>query len=142
MSDLLNTKLSHIRDGNILALVEELEAVCSTLSHRFLDLPLRFFLTQCVYPRGAGTKRVRISTETVALSPLLESSIGKLPDGELFDLCREIATADGVAREFSHGQKLANFLSRTIDKYDPTKGLSNKQERLDRLARTRRSNKR
>ena len=142
MSQILNTKLNDIRDGNILALVEELEAVCPVSSRNFGDFPLRFFLTQCVYPAGAGTKRVPISTSTVALSPLLESTIGKLPDGDLFNICHEIASADGVAREFSHGQKLYAFLSRTIDKYTPTKAPTATQRRKDALARTRRNNKR
>ena len=142
MTKLLNTNLSDIHDGDILAVVEELEAVCPVGSRHFLNLPLRMFLTQCVYPGGTGTKRIPISTATVAISPLLESTIGKLPDGALFDLCREIATADGIAREFSHGQKLCVFLSRTIDKYTPSKAPTERQRRINNIVQRRRNNRR
>lgn len=142
MSTLLNTSLGDIREDDILALVAELEAICPIAAAQFRGLPLRFFLTQCVYPNGAGTKRVPISTANVPLSPLLEMPVGKLPSGALYELCREISVCDGKAREFSHGQKLVTFLSRAIDKCAPNKPSSETKRRKDGIALTRRNNRR
>jgi hypothetical protein len=107
--------MSELRDGNILALVEELEAVCRADSSRLLDSPLSHFLILCAHPDG--TKKVRISTSTVISSPLLETRVGKLPDGPLFDLCKELAAWHDAAREFSHGQKLLTLLNMSIPKF-------------------------
>ena len=140
MSEFLNTKLSAIRSGDILALVSELDAVCGERSPTYLNMPFRFFLSSCVYPGGTNTKRVKFSTATVLESEFLDSTIGKLP-ADLFDLCHELCRRAGPAREFSLGQKLVTFLNRTIDVHTPDKPPTDKQRRREALAQQQRRNR-
>lgn len=81
-----------------------------------METNLGHFLLMCVYPDYPRTKRFRISTDT-AISPLLETRVGKLPDGPIFDLCMEVSVWGETAREFSHGRKLVTLLNERIPKF-------------------------
>lgn len=141
MSSFLNTKLGAIHDRGIFELIKELEAICGVPCSNYLDYPLRTFLSLCVYPGGTGTKRVRLSTATVPQAPLLDSRIGKLPSGLLFDLCEELSISAGQGREFTHDQKLVALLNLTIDKHTPTKPLTERQRLEERIVQRRRRNR-
>ena len=122
MDSLLQTKVGDIRDGEILALIDELEHACRVGSRDFVNLPLSLFLTQCVYPDGPA-KRVPITTKIVASAPFLESRVGKLPDGPLRDLCAELALLAGTALESFSGNKIYVLLNKTLPKYPTVKTL-------------------
>lgn len=139
MSTFLQTYTERLKSREILELCEELQAVCGVGLLSFRGHPLLFFLQQCVYPRGASEKRVPISTAHVAISPWLESRVGKLPDGDLRDLCTEL-TSGGRALEFYQGNKLAIFLNKILPKHESAKKRSTKQSRWDAVVRQRRSN--
>jgi hypothetical protein len=141
MSQVLDTRLNEIRDANLSAMIVELEAVCLVPSSYFLEQPLRFYLNQCVYPKGAGTQRVPISTASAACSPLLETRIGKLSDGPIFDLCMELSMRHGTALEFSLGKKLVTFLNLTLPKFAPVKAPSKEQRLKNSIVHIRRNNR-
>ena len=141
MSNFLNTRLETVRSGEILSLIEALDAACGERSPHFLGSPLRFYLTACVYPQGAGTKRVKISTAHV-LDSLLDTKVGKLELGDLRDLCNELAIANGKALELCLGEKLVTFLNRTIDVHKPAKGPTELQQRREAVVQQRRKNRR
>jgi hypothetical protein len=140
MSGFLNTLVGEIRSGDLLALIEELEQVCPVVSQDFLKTPFIAFLTQCVYPGGLG-KRAPLSTVSAAWAPLLESRVGKLPEGDLRELCAELAKLRGVALEFFQGGKVCALLNKTLPKHPvPTKPPA-KQSRWDAVIRQRRANR-
>jgi len=140
MSRLLQTKVGEVRDGEILALIEELEQACPVGSHQFVNQPLLFFLNQCVYPEGPG-KRVPLSTKTVALAPLLETRVGKLADGGLRDLCGELAVLSGDGLESFANRKVYVLLNKTLPKHEAPPAPSLAQRRWDAVAGRRRSNR-
>ncbi len=140
MSDFLNTRLGEIRSGEILALIEELEHACPVGSRHFVGSPLIHFLTQCVYPGGGAGKRVPLSTALVADAPILDSRAGKL-DGDLYDLCAELALRNDAALKFYQGNKLAVFFNKTLPKYAAPKKPTARQQRSDAVARQRRANR-
>jgi hypothetical protein len=141
MSEFLNTRLGTIHRGEILDLVDELESVCQVSSADFVNSPLIHFLTQCVYPMGASQKRKPISTGSVAIAPLLESKVGKLPDGDLHDFCTELALRNNTALEWYSGNKLAVFLNKTLPEFALPKRPTAKRSRVDAVAMQRRSNR-
>jgi hypothetical protein len=138
MTDYLDTKLRDIRDGDILTLNEELEAICGVRAYTYRDQTLRMFLRQCVYPNGTGTKRVPLSTRAI-VATVLEYRVGKLPCGPLFDLCQELAIPAGKSREDVLGWKVVLLLNRTIPKCAVTKPLTERQRREQRIVQWRRT---
>jgi hypothetical protein len=140
MGKLLETKVANITDDEILALIRELEQACPVGSRDFLNVPFLLFLTQCVYPSGA-VKRVPITTQYVPSAPLLESRVGKLPDGPLRDLCGELALLSKEALEFFSGNKIYVLLNKTLPKNLSGKKPSDKHRRWDTVVRQRRSNR-
>ena len=99
------------------------------------------FLVQCLYPSGDTAQRVPISTALLPVAPLLDSTVGKLPDGDVRTLCLELAVASGRALEFYAGSKLSAFLNKTLPKLPKPKKPTEKQRRRDALAMQRRRNK-
>ena len=140
MSELLQTKVGEIKSAEILALIDELEHACPVGSQDFLNSPLLFFLTQCVYPDGSG-KRVPITTKFAASVPLLEARVGKLPEGPLRDLCGELAVLSRNPLEVFSGSKVYMLLNKTLPKFS-MKGSTEKQKRWDTVVGQRRSNRR
>jgi hypothetical protein len=140
INSLLQTKVGDIRDAEILALIDELEHASPVGSHEFVNQPLLFFLTQCLYPEGPG-KRIPISAKNVAAAPLLESRVGKLPDGSLHDLCGELAALAKTGLEFFSGNKVYVLLNRAIPKHPAVKTASAKGARRDAVVNRRRSNR-
>jgi hypothetical protein len=57
--------------------------------------------------------------QRMSLWPLLDTTIGKLPDGDLRRLCNELSAASGRALEFYSGSKLAAFLNKTVSEAAP-----------------------
>jgi hypothetical protein len=108
----------------------------------FASSPLMIFLMQCLYPTGDTSKRVPISTACLAVAPLLESTVGRLPDGDLRTLCMELSIASGHALEFYSGSKLVAFLNKTLPKPPKPKKLTARQSRLERIGLQRRANRR
>ncbi len=139
MNGLLQTKVGEIKDQEILALIGELEHACPVGSEHFASSPLLFFLTQCVLPDGF--KHVPITTAHVPLATLLESRVGKLPDGPLRDLCDELARSSGKALEFFSGNKVYVLLNKTLPKKRGTKPPKDTQRRWEDVVRQRRSNR-
>jgi hypothetical protein len=132
--------VGEIEDRQILALIYELEQACPGVGSRlFANSPLLHFLTQCIFP--SGTKHVRITTAHVPLAPLLESRVGKLPDGALRDLCGELAKRSGKALEFYGGNKVYVLLNKTLPKDWSVNSPSETQRRWDNVWRNRRSNR-
>ena len=138
MSEFLTTRRSEIRSGEILSLIEELEHACPVGSRLHLTTPLIAFLGLCVYPNGP--KRVPLSTALAIDTPLLESRIGKLPDGDLRDLCTELARMGNKSLELFAGTKLYVFLNKAILKHTSPKPLT-KAARRDAIVRQRRANR-
>jgi len=141
MGELLNAKVGKIRDGELLALIEELEHACPVGSRHFLNLPLIHFLTQCVYPAGASEKRVTLKTDLAAHTPILDTRVGKLPDGDLRSLCAELALRQNTALEFYNGNKLVVFLNKTLPKHPRPKKPTAKRSRMNSIAMQRRLNR-
>lgn len=139
--EIYHSRLSSIRDGDLLTLVGELEQVCPVSSALLLDLPLSTFLTQCVYPAGDG-KRVPISTAASFGCSLLETRVGKLSDGSLLlDLCRELAENAGKGIEFFLGNKVYVFLNKTILRQEKPKKQSVEGQRWSDVVSLRRRNR-
>jgi len=139
MDRILELKLAEIREGELLALIEELEQTCPVGSRDFLGSPLLFFLTQCVYPDGSG-KRVPITTKFVAAAPLLEARVGMLPDGPLRYLCGELAALSRNTLETFSGSKVYMLFNKTLPKFT-MKSSTEKQKRWDGVIGQRRSNR-
>lgn len=142
MSEFLNTRLGDIHSSPLLELIEELENSRPVGSRHFVGLPLIQFLTQCVYPNGANEKRVPLTTAFAAHTPILDSRVGKLPDGDLRDLCAELALRKNTALEFYRGNGLAIFLNKTLPKFPLPKKSTPKQRRYDAITMQRRANRR
>ena len=140
MGALLQTKVGEIKDHQILALIDELEQACPVGSRNFVNSPLLFFLTQCVYPDGSG-KRVPITTKFAAAAPLLEAGVGKLQEGPLRDLCGELAVLSRNTLEVFSGSKVYMLLNKTLPKFT-MKSSTEKQKRWDTVVGQRRSNRR
>jgi len=140
VNSLLQTKVGDIRDGEILALIDELEQVCRVGSRDFVNLPLALFLTQCVYPDGPA-KRVPITTKYTPSAPLLESRVGKLPEGPLRVLCDELALFAGEALEFFHSRKVYVLLNQALPKHATVKAPGARQTRWEAVVHRRRSNR-
>ncbi|MDR3405414.1 MAG: hypothetical protein P4L99_23165 [Chthoniobacter sp.] len=139
MSELLQTKVGDIKSADVLALIDELEQACPVGSQNFVNSPLLFFLTQCVYPDGSG-KRVPITMKSVATAPLLEARVGKLPDGPLRELCGELAVLSRNPLELFSGSKVYMLLNKTLPKFT-MKNSTEKQKRWDGVIGQRRSNR-
>jgi len=139
MDRILELKVAEIREGELLALIDELEQTCPVGSRDFLGSPFLFFLTQCVYPDGSG-KRVPITTKFVAAAPLLEARVEKLPDGPLRDLCGELAVLSGNTLEVFSSSKVYVLLNKTLPKFG-AKRVTEKQKRWDGVIGQRRSNR-
>lgn len=142
MSEVQFTPINQLTDSDVHALIRELEEACGISATGFLSAPLMLFLTQCFYPDGAASRCVRISSSYLAFAPLLDSTVGKLPDGDLRTLCMELAIAAGRALEFYSGSKLAAFLNKTVPKPPKPKKLTAQQSRWERVAKQRRANRR
>lgn len=140
MSGFLQTKVGEIQADEILALIRELEHACPVGARHFVGLPLLLFFTQCVYPEGP-TKRVPITTAYAASTPLLESRVGKLPDGPLRDLCGELAAFSRNALELFHGNKVYVLLNKTLPKNLTLKPASDTQRRREAVVHRRRLNR-
>jgi hypothetical protein len=141
MSEIRFRRVGEIGDPNLLALIDELEWAAGVPSAEFLSLPLGFFLTQCVYPTGEPETRIPISSAGLPLAPLLDSKVGRLPDGELRTLCAELASTSGRALEFFHDSTLAAFLNGTIPKLEPAGKRTADEMRRDRVVMRRRANR-
>lgn len=139
MSRLLETKVADIKDTELLCLVDELEEVCPVGSRNFLSSPLLHFLTQCVYPHGPE-KRVAIATQFAASTPLLESRIGKLPDGPLRDLCGELAQLGQSSLDVFSGSKVYVLLNKTLPRFATARSTV-RQKRWDAVVQQRRANR-
>ena len=142
MSEIRFSYLGDLSGGDVQALIRELEQACGVTSSHLASSPLLHFLVLCVYPGHDPGKRVPISSACLAVAPLLDCTVGKLPDGDLRTLCAELATASGRALEFYHGSKLAAFLNKTIPKQPKTKKPTARQAANQRIAMTRRANRR
>jgi hypothetical protein len=140
MGKFLETKITDIKDRELLELICELEHACPVGSRYFANSPLLHFLTQCVYPNGPE-KRAPITTKFVASAPLLETRVGKLPNGPLRDLCGELALLSRNALEFFSGSKVYMLLNKTLPRFS-IPGNTEKQKRWDAVIRKRRSNRR
>lgn len=139
--EIYHSRLSSIRDGDLLTMVSELEQVCPVSSALLLDLPLSTFLTQCVYPAGDG-KRVPISTAASLDCPVLETPVGKLADGSLLlALCRELAENEGKGLDFFLGNKVYVFLNKTILRQEKPKKRSKDGQRWNDVVNLRRRNR-
>jgi len=141
MGRLLETKVADFKDDELLALIRELEDACPVSSQNFADSPLMHFLTQCVYPEGVTGGRVSITTKFVASAPLLESRVGKLPDGPLRNLCAELASLAEEGLELFSGSKVYMLLNKTLPRFS-TARQTEKQKRWDAVTYQRRSNRR
>ena len=137
MKTWLNAKIGEIEDELLLELVAELEAACGVQAGP--EDWLRHFLARCVYPFGTGSKRVPIANDHLLTSPWLEARIGKLPDGAIHELCRELAAGESL--EFSGGEMLKTFLNRCIPKYPERTPPSETAQRKDALVHLRRRNR-
>ena len=141
MSEFLSTRLGEIHSGPLLSLIDELEHACPVGSRHFVGLTLFQFLTQCVYPGGSEGKRVPITTALALDTPLLDSKVGKLPDGDLHDLCAELTLRSNEALEWYSGNKLTVLLNKTLPKFALPKRSGPKQGRSDAVAMQRRANR-
>ncbi len=139
MGPRLETKVADIKEDELLALIRELEHACPVGSQHFADLPLLHFLTQCVYPDGSG-KRLPITTKFVSSAPLLESKVGKLPDGPLHELCGELALLANEGLEPFSGSKVYMLLNKTLPRFSISRQTA-KQKRWDAVIHQRRSNR-
>ncbi len=140
MGRLLDTKVADIKDAELLGLIDELEEACPVGSAEFLHSPLLHFLTQCVYPNGPE-RRVAITTKSVASAPLLESRVGKLPEGLLRDLCGELALLGQSGLDVFSGSKVYVLLNKTLPRFAATGRSTARRERWDAVIRQRRANR-
>jgi hypothetical protein len=139
MGQLLETKVADIEDEQLIGLIRELEEACRIGSQNFTNLPLLHFLTQCVYP-GGPEKRESITTKLTASAPLLESRVGKLPEGSLRDLCGELASLSKNVLEFFSGSKVYMLLNKTLPRFSIPQSTA-RQRRWDAVIHQRRSNR-
>ena len=95
---------------------------------------------QFTYPHGPE-KRVPINLALALDTPILESKVGRLPDGDLRDLCNELAKLSGKALEFYQGSKVFMLLNKTLPKHTPPKKLTALQSRRAAVDRQRRTNR-
>ena len=137
MPELLNTKVDELRDELLISLIAELELACEIEASPLTTIGS--FLICCVYPFGFGSKRVRISTDHLPMTPVLDTRVGRLPDGPVYGLCRELARDVGL--ELFHGERLKNFLSRRIPSFPAHKTASETARRRDALVHLRRRNR-
>jgi hypothetical protein len=142
MTNIRFTRIDELSSGDVHGLIRELEQACGVLADNFSSSPLILFLMQCLYPTGAASKRVPISTACLVVAPLLDKTIGKLPDGDLRTLCVELSNASGRALEFYTGSKLASFLNKTIPKPPKPNKPTRRQARVERIAVRRNANRR
>ena len=142
MTEIRFARVDELSSGDVHALIRELEQACGIRAADFASMPLMHFLVQCVYPSGDSSVRVPISTAYLAVAPLLDATIGKLPDGDLRTLCTELSIASGHALEFYSGSKLAAFLNKTVPKLPKRKKPTARQSQLQRIALQRRANRR
>lgn len=142
MSEIRFARIDELSSGDVHKLIRELEQACGIRAADFASSPLMHFLIQCLYPSGDASKRVLISASYLAVAPLLDSTIGKLPDGDLRTLCGELSIASGHALEFYSGSNLATFLNKTLPKSPKPKKPTARQARLQRIALQRRANRR
>ncbi len=140
MSRFLEIKVSEIEDDTTLALIRELEQACPVSAELMANQPLLLFLTQCIYPEGAG-KRVPITTKFVPSAPVLESRVGKLPEGALRDLCGELAMLAQSGLEVFSGSQVYALLNKTLPKYPGAGGASATRQRWDAVVNRRRANR-
>ena len=140
MSKLLHTLVQDIHAGDILSLLDELEHAIPVVSRTALRIPLVNLLTQFVYPKGFG-KREPIKLDLALHTPILETPIGKFPDGDLRSLCTELAATTEKALEFYHGSKMYVFLNKTLPKYAMPRQPTALQKRWDAVTRQRRANR-
>ena len=140
-SNFLNTMLGEIRSGEILSLLDELENACPVISRQGLNLPLAAFLNQCLYPQGSG-KRQPLNLDQAFHTPLLESRIGKLPDGDLREFCAELARRSGKALEFYQSCKVYALINKCMPRLPSPAKPSAKSERQNALTTQRRANRR
>ena len=141
MSGLLQTKVGDIDDRELLDLIDELEQACRVGSREFISLPLMLFLTQCASIRRVRPKRVPITTKYAASTPLLESRVGKRPDGPLRDLCGELAVLSAKSLESFSGSKVYVLLNETLPKNLTATPPGATQSRWDAVVYRRRSNR-
>ena len=137
MGKCLNAKVGEIEDELFLELITELESACGVGASP--EDWICHFLARCVYPFGSGSKRQPIATDHLPVSPALETKIGELPDGPVFELCRELARNEAL--EFFQGQQLKDFLNRCIPKFPEQNPPSETARRKDALAHLRRRNR-
>jgi hypothetical protein len=142
MPEIRFSQLNDLSSGDIHALIRELEHACGLPSSHLASSPLIHYLMQCVYPNGDPAQRVPISTAFLPVAPLLDSTVGKLPDGDVRTLCSELAAASGRALEFYAGSKLSAFLNKTLPKLPKPKKPTARQAARERIAMQRRANRR
>lgn len=141
MSNFLYTLLQDIRSGDILAMIEELEEAIPVVSRTALASPLIHLLQQFTYPQGPE-KRVPINPSAALNTPILESKVGKLPDGDLRDLCHELAKLSNKGLEFYQGSKVFALLNKTLPRREAPKKPTALQGRRTAVDQQRRANRR
>jgi hypothetical protein len=116
MKEYLKTKIGDIADEDIQNLLNHLEEITTVSKEAFFNSTLWSFLSQCVYPNGAGEKRIKIEKRDVeSIDPTgrnyLLQKIRKLNDTEIYEVYLEICKMRSLSPELEDGKALYNFLN-------------------------------
>jgi hypothetical protein len=113
----LDQRLFEIHNTPILEFLAELEHA-SRLSRTGLEnLTLFLFMTQCLYPNGAGTKRIPLHPHSMPVAGYLGTPIERLRGTSLYELCEELAYRANLPLEMHINRKLMTFLNTALPRY-------------------------
>jgi hypothetical protein len=113
----LDQHLFEIHNTTILEFLAELEHASRVNRSGLETLTLFLYMTQCLYPNGAGTKRVRLHSANTPVPGHLGTPIERLRGTSLYELCEELARRANLPIQLHVTRKLMTFLNATLPKY-------------------------
>jgi len=112
---LVDTPLPEIEDRDLLSLITEMENV--TTVHPEDTYLLFGYLSQCLYPAGAGS-RYEIEGGRIIPGGLLSRKISKLRDSLIYRVCDEIAQTHGLSAEAVENLSLRVFFNKYLPNFE------------------------
>ncbi|MFA6960556.1 MAG: hypothetical protein WC205_07395 [Opitutaceae bacterium] len=115
---IIDTPLARISDESLCDLIAELSEV-TNVECRSESL-LWSFLTQCVYPWGAG-KRYKLERNDLNPTRNLIKKVGRFRDTDVWNVCNEMAAMQSGSAELYENTALYIFLNKHLPDFEKKK---------------------
>lgn len=115
---IIDTPLAQITDESLCELIAELSEVANVARRN--ESMLWSFLTQCVYPWGAG-KRYKLERNDLNPTRNLIKKVGRFRGTAIWNVCNEIAAMQNGSAELHENTALYVFLNKHLPDFEKKK---------------------